>query len=534
NPRRLCLTLTPDIGFVERNDRETSAAISEMLFLLTPGERAEAEATARRLERMQSEGNSPKALLTLPRLARKDVSPEPLPFEYSVERIADRDFILAPMYAGGIGYLSLNLWLEGLAPEDMDILPLFCEAVGKTGAAGLDYAEMAEREAAATGALEFSAGLSYHVEGHSRARPKMGICLKALDSDWVKALAILSDRLFHADFSDLERLRDIVLQSRVAWRNQIIPAGNAYASLYASRVLNPALAAGERLSGCTQARFVDCLAASLDRQLKLLPDRFAALRDKLLAGAAPALSLIGSDSTVAASRRWLEENTGRFGGRSDTAALPLPAAESHAIRVGLAAPTEVAFAALSLPAPAMTDADAPALVLLGVQLSYGYLWNEIRVKGGAYGARAGFDAGRGAFHFSSFRDPNILRTLNAFAGVEGFVTEEMDLSPTGIEQAIIGTVKTLDQPLRPPTAVIMALNRHLGGDSDAFRRSFRARLLGLNAEAVRGAAARVFAGLPEAPACVLASREKLTNENKLAGNRPFVIESLWEGGSGGE
>ncbi len=535
NPRRLRLTLEPDSGYVERNDRETAAAVAEMVAVLSPAERAEAEETARRLEKMQSEGNSPEALATLPRLAKKDVSPDPLPLAYSVERVADRDFVLVPTYAGGIGYLNMSLGLGGLAPGDLDLLPLFCEALGKTGAAGLDYAEMAEREAAATGALEFSAGIAGHVEGHARAGLKLGVWLKALDSDWPKALAILSDRLFRADFGDLERLRDIVLQSRVAWRNQIVPAGNAYASLYASRFLTPALAAGERLGGCTQARFVDRLAVNLDRELPRLPERFAALRDKLLAGANPALSLIGSDATVAASRDWLGENAGRFGGRGGSTSLPAAAAAGPgAVRIGLAAPADVAFAALALPAPAMADPDAPALVLLGIQLSYGYLWNEIRVKGGAYGARAGLDALRGAFNFSSFRDPNILRTLAAFAGAAGFVRKEMDLSPEGVEQAIIGTVKTLDQPLRPPTAAVTALNRHLGGDTEAFRRSFRSRLLGLDAEAVRGAAARVFAGIAGAPVCVLASRERLAEENKLAGDRPLAVEPLWENGNGGE
>ncbi len=525
NPHRLRIALVPDKRFVERNDAETAAQVGAIVAALSPGERAEAAEIAKRLDAMQSEENSPEALATLPRLAKSDVSPDPLPLPYEAESVAGRDFLRVPMYAGGIGYMNLNLRLEGLDEGDILWLPLLCEALGKTGAAGHDYARMAEREAAATGALDFSAGLTTHVEGPDRAALRMTVWLKALDSDWERALGILSERLFEADFGDVERLRDIVLQSRVGWKNEIVPSGNAYAALYAARSLTPALKVSEMLSGCTQGRFIDRLAGALDGELKTLPDRLAALRDKIIRGATPAVSMIGADASCASGREWLSGAAGRFGGRG--AAQRLPGVTPDSARVGLAAPADVAFAARTLPAPCLADADAPALALLGIQLSYGYLWNEVRVKGGAYGVRAGLDGLRGSFNFSSFRDPNINRTLDVFARAAVFVEREMDLSASGVEQAIIGAVKTLDVPMRPPSAVVTAMARHLGGDDEGFRRDFRGRLLALDGDRVRAAAARVFAGMEGAPVCVLSSRERLSEENKLS-EKPLTIEALWE------
>ena len=525
NPHRLRVTLVPDKEYVERSDRETAEQVKGIVAALSPAQRDEAAEIARRLERMQSEGNTPEALATLPRLAKSDVSPDPLPLPYTVERVAEHDLLRAPMYAGGVGYLNVNLRLDGLNKDDLVWLPLLCEALGKSGAAGLDYAEMAEREAAATGALDFSAGLSTHVEGPDRAALKLTVWLKALDNDWPKALDIMGDRLFRADFGDRDRLRDIVLQSRMSWRNQIVPSGNAYAALYAARNLTPALAASELLAGCTQGRFMDALAGRIDAELPGLPDRLAVLRDKLLAGATPTAALIGADASHAATRDWYAANMARFGGTGGAQALPKVTPDSS--RIGLAAPADVAFAARALPAPALADPDAAALVLLGIQLSYGYLWNEVRVKGGAYGVRAGLDGQRGSFNFSSFRDPNINRTLAAFSGAAAFVEKEMDLSPAGIEQCIIGTVKTLDVPMRPPSAVVTVMGRHLGGDDEAFRRAFRTRLLNLDADAIRGAARRVFAAMETAPVCVLSSRERIGEENKTS-DKPLTIESLWE------
>ncbi len=524
NPHRLRVTLTPDPGFIERLDQETSADIERRVASLSPEEKARAERDAARLEEMQSEGNTPEALATLPRLARSDVSPKPIPLEYRVEKVSGNDTLETPIYAGGVSYLSMSMVLDNTHDMELDYLPLFCEALTKTGAAGLDYARMAEREAAATGGLDFSVGLVPHVDGPEKARLRVSLWLKALDSDWEKALAVAADRLFEADFTDRDRMRDIVLQSRVAWRNQIVPSGNAYASLYASRCLNPAMALSERLAGCTQARFVDRLAADMDKTLDTLPAIFDSLRRQLLERSRPAASQVGGDAAVRAGKAWLAQVYPRFKGSEHSGSLDAVACTPG--RVGLAAPADVAFAAQSLVCPPLSAPAAPALTLLCQQLSYGFMWNEIRVKGGAYGARASFDGARGVVGLSSFRDPNIARTLEVFSRIGRHIVEEMDLTPDGLEQSVIGAVKVLDQPVRPSSAVSLALTRHLGGETPEFRQAFRTRLLSLSEKDIRDAAA-VFAPTQAAPVCVLSSLEKLTEQNRDH-NADLAIEPLWE------
>ncbi|MDR2391394.1 MAG: insulinase family protein [Planctomycetota bacterium] len=532
NPHRLLLTLFPDKDYIARITREAAETAERTVRSLGPEELELARADAIRLEAAQSAGNSPEALATLPRLRLADVSPDPLPLEFEAGEVAGRTFLVIPIYSGGIGYLDLRLELSGLERDDLELLPLFCETLEKTGAAGLDYAAMAEREAAAVGELDFSIGLAGSVEGPDRSGLRLGIWLKALESEWDKALPIMADRLFRADFSDLDRLRDIVLQARTAWREQIVPSGNTYALLYAARRLNPALAVAETLSGCTQARFVERLAADADRRLPETAARLASLRDRLLGGALPAAAQIGAAGTVESSRAWLLENASRFGGAAGMESGPLPpipSSFSSCRNVGLAAPADVAFVAQALPAPALSHADAPALLFLGVQLSFGHLWNEVRVKGGAYGVKAGYDGARGIFAFSSFRDPAVFRTRDVFDSAADFVAREMDLSPSGLEQAIIGTAKTLDQPLRPAYAVAAALTRTLSGEDEAFRRDFRRRLLSLSADDVRGAAERLFARQAEAPFAALASREKLAEENsRVDESHRLAIEPFWE------
>jgi Zn-dependent M16 (insulinase) family peptidase len=42
-----------------------------------------------------------------------------------------------------------------------------------------------------------------------------------------------------------------------------------------------------------------------------------------------------------------------------------------------------------------------------------FLWEKIRVQGGAYGGSCQFDRRSGGFTFISYRDPNLLATHDA-------------------------------------------------------------------------------------------------------------------------
>ena len=61
---------------------------------------------------------------------------------------------------------------------------------------------------------------------------------------------------------------------------------------------------------------------------------------------------------------------------------------------------------------------------LGSILDYGYLWNQIRVKGGAYGAMSFYGPTTGNVAFLSYRDPNVGATNDVFNGIPEYQQRE--------------------------------------------------------------------------------------------------------------
>ena len=121
--------------------------------------------------------------------------------------------------------------------------------------------------------------------------------------------------------------------------------------------------------------------------------------------------------------------------------------------------------------------------------------------------------------------PHIVQTLSVYATIAEHIEREMDLSPQGLEQAVIGTMKGIDTPVRPGQAVSSTLARHLRGSSPERRQAFREALLGLQPQTVRDAAAILREALVAAPVCVLSSRAKLESANANL-EQPLAISDL--------
>jgi Zn-dependent M16 (insulinase) family peptidase len=155
------------------------------------------------------------------------------------------------------------------------------------------------------------------------------------------------------------------------------------------------------------------------------------------------------------------------------------------------------------------------LRLLTRQLSYGFLWEEIRAKKGAYGANAFMSSSTGTFFLTSFRDPEIASTFDTFGKLFDYIEKEMDLSDGAVSSAVISTIKELDPPQRPATAIRTALFRHLIGMGRSEINEFRERLLSLKAaDIVRASTEILRPSWERSSLCVISSREKLEEASR--------------------
>lgn len=100
-----------------------------------------------------------------------------------------------------------------------------------------------------------------------------------------------------------------------------------------------------------------------------------------------------------------------------------------------------------------------ALQILKVIMSYDYLWQNIRVKGGAYGCMSNFNR-IGEGYFVSYRDPNLKRTLDVYEGVVDYL-KNFTVSERDMTKYIIGTMSGIDQPMTPASKGDRSMNLYM-------------------------------------------------------------------------
>jgi Zn-dependent M16 (insulinase) family peptidase len=113
-----------------------------------------------------------------------------------------------------------------------------------------------------------------------------------------------------------------------------------------------------------------------------------------------------------------------------------------------------------------------------------WLWEKVRVQGGAYGGFCLFDRMSGVLTFVSYRDPNLIKTIENFDGTARFL-RTADLPDDEIRKAIIGAIGDLDSYMLPDMKGYVSMLRSLTGDSDEERQRMRDEVLGTTAKNFR-------------------------------------------------
>jgi presequence protease len=527
NPHRLLLTMVPDREVQSKKEAEFAKQMAEQKKKFSQEQLTAIAQQADELERLQSTPNSPEALATLPALKVSDLPAKPKHIPTKIEKLGNGAEILRnDVFANGVNYLEIDINLEGLPEELFPYLPLYGDCIRKMGAAGQNYVKLAERIAAHTGGLSFWSGVGSHATDEQRCMRRGRFSLKHLDAKLDDAMAVLRDLMFEVDFSDSARLKDVLTQSKSNHRSNLVQRGMNLAISHAGRGISREAYLSNVMSGLPQMRLIDSLEEGFADRSAGLVEKLNEIRAFLLNRGRITASFTGSDSVYGRLCRKLDDWCGQM--RSD-AIKDLPSTFKPAaspLREGLAAVADIAYCTHMLPAPHGSHPDATLLGIASRLLSLGYMWEEVRIKGGAYGGGCGFNGGQRSWYFYSYRDPWVNKTLNTFKGVIEHI-KKSDWTQAEIDKAIIGTAKEGERPIRPGDATGTALWRYVMGETPELREKKHAQVLAATPREIKRAVLEVLEkNYDKGSTCVFSSREKLENANKEAPERPLTIEDV--------
>ncbi len=516
NPHRTTVVARPD---PQQGAREAAAEAAEMERIAAGLSEADRQVLSRSLEaldRYQREADEPAALQRIPslRLSDLDREVERLPTERVLPELGP-PVLFHDLFTNGVVYVDFLLDAAGVGGNRVEGVPMLGRAVCGCGLPGRPYHEIAGRLGLLTGG--FGAALSADTVNLPRRGLAQGLVfrVKMLEENLEAALELVGQLLRQADFRDLDRLESLLLEMRNDHKASLVPGGSHYASLRAGSGLTAALGLEERWKGISQylrlaglgeqaARGREPALAGLTVNLTcprgLLPRLSAALAavvDSLPAGSA---APVRAEAQPAAARGTLEAVLGTM---------------------------DVSFVAQALPAARLGSTENAHEAVLAHYLSTGYLWEEVRMKGGAYGAGASVNGLEGLFTLSSYRDPNLPATLAAFRrGLESART--CSLSDREFEKVVLGAAGREEKPLAPGEKGYVALKRELLGIGDEVRQRRRDEMIGCRLSDLRAAAGRLLDAAAAGRAVVLTHRRALEAAGPQLGQLGFGGPSVVE------
>lgn len=453
-------------------------------------------------ERQEAE-DAPEARATLPRLHVSDIGPACPEPQLVIDKQTPIPCLRHDLPTHKLAYALTYFDLSHLSFAELPYVTVLTRLMNQLATEHMSAGELDSYVCANLGFLSFTTEVATQ-PNWKLANPRLLVSAGAL-SEKMDALARIPREVWSETvFEDTERMRDVLTQTRIGMEQSFLMNGHSAALARAMSYGSPAAVLTQQLSGVDFYLFLRDLLDNFDDRKEGLCETLRELQARIFTSTGTVASFTGSDEDY--RRYW--NAAGDLGLSPRTAAtkelyVPWPEDKREAFII----PSDVTYLARACdPRTLEIETDGTWSVASNA-LSYDYLWNEIRVKGGAYGCGFRSPSPRHA-SFYTYRDPAIDPSLARIEAAGDWLAS-FDPDVDTFEGFIVSCVSGMDAPLKPYTLTKRRNAEYFCKTPSGKRAERRQQMLESTPDALRALAADISRIAREAPACVFAGREAI-------------------------
>ena len=511
NPHGSLVIIRPKRGLTAEQDEALKKKLAAYKESLTAEERTRIVEFTRHLKEYQSEPSPQEELEKIPLLEREDIGKEALPFQNEEFTAGKAKLVYHDLFTNGIGYVSLIFRAGGIPVELIPYLGLLKAVLGKVDTEHYTYGEFAKELNLHTGGIHCSVGSYDAVDGEESFTPVFEVHSKALYEEQEMAFAMLRELLMTSKTDDAKRLREIIAETKSRLQMAFQTSGHSMAALRAMSYFSGSAEFSDMTGGVDFYRFIEELDAQFEKKQPEISEKLSELMDFLFRPE----NLVVSCTAERKSLEGLTEQVEKLsltlhrGGKKAVAWSVKPEKKNE----GLKTSAQIQYVCRAGNFRAAGLPYTGALKVLRTIMSYDYLWNNIRVKGGAYGCMNNY-ARTGNAYLVSYRDPNLEKTNEIFEKSVDY-TESFDVSERDMTKYIIGTVSSMDTPLTPNAKGARSMSAWMTGLTPEDVQKERDEVLSCGCEEIRALAPYLKAVLEQDCICVIGNEKKLEEQKEL-------------------
>jgi Zn-dependent M16 (insulinase) family peptidase len=494
NPHHAAVALEPDPNVNKQREEIENERLAKAKAAMSQAEIEKVIADTAELKHHQETPDTAEALATIPSLSLDDLDKKIKTIPIEVIRgsgdprstagvgLGSPDpnplFLYHDLFTNGIAYLDLGFDLHSVPQDLLPFVGLLGRALLELGTEKEDFVKLTQRIGRSTGGIH-AGTITSTIRESSQSALWFTLRGKAVVPQVPELLAILKDVLLTANLDNPERFKQIVLEEKAGAESGLLPGGHAVVNSRLRARFSEAAWVNEQINGLDQLFFVRQLADDIDKDWAGVLARLESLRKALINRSAMLVNLTLDES-----------NWKRIQPQVADFVKAIPSApfvpqrwdrKAASANEGLTIPAQVNYVGKGASLYAQGYEPDGSIHVIGKYIGTTWLWDKVRVQGGAYGGFSVFDQNSGVFTYLSYRDPNVLSTLDNYDNTVKFL-RDLDLSESELTKSIIGTIGDFDAYLLPDAKGYQSMMRHLTHYTDDIRQQTRDEVLGASVQ----------------------------------------------------
>lgn len=433
--------LLPYPGLEEEKNEELKEKLNTIKKSLTKEEEAEILEKNEKLKVYQAQEDSPEDLATIPSLQISDINRQHEDFPLIVDKDQEGHYLLHPVFTNKLVYFDLYFDTRRIPTDKIKYIYLINDLLTGLSTENYDYQKLARLMNTYTGGIDFNVLCLNRIKTGDFL-PIMRVSTKTFPENLDITLDLFLEIVLRSIYRDKKRLKEELTELRARSEKEFLQDSMTIAQQRLNSYINPSGQFQEN-GNIDYFIFLKDLVDNFDSAFEDLADQLTWVSKNIFARNNLIASITNDEESIRDVQKILKEKV---------AHLPITEKEMEVydfkpenLREAIAIPAKVQYVIKGGNYKSKGFDYRGSMRVAAKILNTDYLWNQLRVVGGAYGGFASLSLA-GNFIMSSYRDPNLSETLDVYDKA-GDYFRQLDLDKKELDKYITGTIGDYDTPL---------------------------------------------------------------------------------------
>ncbi|MDD2414244.1 MAG: insulinase family protein [Eubacteriaceae bacterium] len=512
------VTISPDFHLAEKNDKQLSDILQNYKDSLTFEEKNRMVDETKKLSIYQSREDSKEALETIPILALNEIEKKTRQISWSEETMMDVPLLWHAAPTNDITYIKLCFDVNAIPQEELELLSLLNKLLFHLSTNQSSNEVLNQNIEIYTGGIRTSVETFDSVVTSGDYSCQFIIKGKALNQNVGKLIDLMSEGIKETRFNEKRIIENIIREIHIAKENKFLTAGHSIAIQRLQSYYSQSASVFQKLGGIDSCRYFSNLDTEIDSIFDVLSTELCNLSQRIFAKDNLTISLTCEAKEKENVQNKIEGLIEKLNQNcSERYHYKFPMVIKNE---GIKTASKINYVAKGYNYKLLGYSYSGSLVVLKSILSMDYLWNRIRIKGGAYGASFGINKVGDVF-FASYRDPNLEKTIDSYNKVGSYV-KGLEISSRELQKYIIGSISDKDVPISPALIADTADTMYFNGLTQEDLQQERDEILATTLKDLQNQGEMLDAVMEKNILCVVGNEESIEKNKDLFNETTYI------------